>query len=212
MIASIFFVAFGLFFLNALYVKAQLIFGANWAPIWVNTSIALLIFTYSASQTKIPFTSSYPIPTLVYFLGPLLCTAALLAALLSASFGSAEVKELDGRYIFFACLLVPFSEEIFFRYGISGMLIKLTGSGLGRYFSIVFFTAAHSLPFQSTEEFLSLGLPLGPLLLAMICEFLMWRFKALIIPILFHASANFTVVIFMLIDHRWLNWLSMLYI
>lgn len=108
-------------------------------------------------------------------------------------------------------LWIPFVEEIVFRLGTGAFFRRLGGKIWGSYFSAVVFAVVHTRPTISRIIAMQVGVPLGPLLLGFCCEALFLRYGRLAPLVLFHAACNATVVIFMVGDGRWLDWLGFLY-
>lgn len=106
--------------------------------------------------------------------------------------------------------LIPIFEELLFRGYISPIMQHRHGLYWGSYLSGVFFALAHS---SFTISNLALPLPpLGPLLLAWICDFLFIKSKHICFSIFFHASCNASALIFQIVDPRWLDYLHPLYL
>lgn len=198
--------------LNAFYIAAENFFASIWAASIANTILAIgvVVITYLTGGLSLKPTNK--IPLYPYLFGPILCCLALTAACLSSLISEGETMRVNWSHMAMLVCVVPVIEEIIFRFGVSKIFVRISGEALGRYFSIVLFTAAHSLPFYNVDELWSLSLPVGPLFLAIICEYLMWRYNHLALPIVFHSCANLTPFIFSSLDARWLNWLSMFYL
>jgi membrane protease YdiL (CAAX protease family) len=103
-------------------------------------------------------------------------------------------------------------EEVMFRFFLTRIIGHYSSPILAAYLSMIVFAAAHSLPVFQWSDIALISVPLGPLLLGGICEWLFFRYKNLVYPIFFHACANSTVFMFSLIDKRWLEWLKLLYL
>ena len=86
------------------------------------------------------------------------------------------------------------------------------GSSWASYFSVFVFSFVHSMPTLLRISLLEVGVPLGPLLLGGICEILYQKTGRLLPCILFHAICNFSVVLYSMIDPRWLSWFEGLYL
>lgn len=126
--------------------------------------------------------------------------------------GEAEISSVNKLTMFYTLIAAPILEEIIFRVGFGSYFRKIAGNLLGGYFSALLFSIMHSDP--TFQRFLSgeAGVLLGPFLLGIICEYLFLKTGRLMPVVLFHMACNSTVVVFMLIDSRWLNWLRYLYI
>ncbi len=105
--------------------------------------------------------------------------------------------------------LIPIVEEVLFRGHVSRLLRSRHGVYLGCYLSGIFFALLHN-PFSFLE--LSWGIPLGPLLLAWLCDFLYLKSKHICFSIFFHASCNASAMIFQSMDPKWLEYLHLLYL
>lgn len=108
-------------------------------------------------------------------------------------------------------LWVPVVEEIVFRAGFGEFFQKYAPGFWGIWFCALLFAWVHTLPSMGSILQGNVGLPLGPFLLGLICEYIRIIGRSLIPVILFHMVCNGTVVIFSLTDARWMNWLSPLY-
>lgn len=107
--------------------------------------------------------------------------------------------------------IVPIVEEYFFRLGIGTHLRRYAGVLWGSYFSAMLFSVVHSYPTVARLMDGQIGLLLGPFLLGLICEALFGYVRRLGPAIAFHMACNGTVVLFSLVDPRWLDWLRVLY-
>ncbi|MGE0171140.1 MAG: lysostaphin resistance A-like protein [Oligoflexales bacterium] len=133
-----------------------------------------------------------------------------VAALVSRFVGSPTGQPLSNTWVALV-LWVPAVEEIVYRGAFGRAFRKLGGPFWGGYFSALFFSLMHTLPTWDRVLALQIGLPLGPLLLGIICEYLYFKSGRILVPIAFHAVANFSVVVFSLSDSRWFAWLDFLY-
>lgn len=108
--------------------------------------------------------------------------------------------------------LIPLVEEIFFRGGVGGVCRRVLPGFGGIWLSAATFALAHAA--VSFDHLLQgqVGLPLGPFLLGLLCESVYLLSGSLLPGILVHAAANATVIIFQMLDPRWLEWLGLLYI
>ncbi|MBQ47330.1 MAG: hypothetical protein CMP10_07655 [Zetaproteobacteria bacterium] len=148
-----------------------------------------------------------------FWLVPLfLMLLTLMAAAASRFFGNEPVfGELPDRILLYI-VVVPVVEELVFRGGLSRILTKYYGDFWGRYASVVIFAWVHSMPTLSDLVSLNTGIPLGPILLGAICEYMVKKTGRITLSIVTHAVCNGTVLIFALLDERWLDWLGFLYI
>ena len=99
-------------------------------------------------------------------------------------------------------VLVPIAEEILFRVGLWGWLGPVS-NGARIYLTSVSFAALHSA---------SNSWPIGPFLLGVLSQVILLRGGGLLTAILLHMACNATVVIFLALDPRWLDWLSVFYL
>jgi membrane protease YdiL (CAAX protease family) len=108
--------------------------------------------------------------------------------------------------------LIPLVEEIFFRGLVGGIYRKLLPGMGGIWLSAATFALAHAaVTFDHLVQG-QVGLPIGPFLLGLLCESVYLLSGSLLPGILVHAAANATVLIFQMLDPRWLEWLGLLYI
>ena len=142
----------------------------------------------------------------VYFIG--LC----LVPIFSSGFGAIPDRAFETPPFFVTIILVPIVEEVVFRLAIGGWIRAMWNGFGGYYLSALFFGMIHATPTIGRIVEGQVGVILGPFLLALICEWLYYRTKSLLAPILFHGVCNGSVLIFMYTDPRWLDWLSFLYI
>lgn len=103
-------------------------------------------------------------------------------------------------------LWVPLVEELVFRFGLSNYLRTKAGHWLGLYATSMTFALAHG------EANGALLIPLGPFLLALLCDLIYWRCRFIGGAIAFHAACNATAYLFLAFDPRWLDWLNLLYL
>jgi membrane protease YdiL (CAAX protease family) len=132
---------------------------------------------------------------------------ALASRLLVPGAKGEEVQPVVWAWV----LLIPFVEELAFRVGIGHFFRKYGGPLWGAWFSAALFAWVHTQPTWSGVMTGELGIPLGPFLLGLICEYLYLRANSIWPIILMHAVCNGTVVIFSVIDARWFDWLGLLY-
>ncbi len=109
-------------------------------------------------------------------------------------------------------LLAPTLEELVYRGLVSPRLRDDCGNLAGSYFAAVLFAWVHTGP--TLAGILAGhpgGVPLGPLLLALIADWLYLEFRSIWVPVAFHAACNATPAVFGALDPRWLRWLGELY-
>jgi membrane protease YdiL (CAAX protease family) len=149
-----------------------------------------------------------------YLIGLLYITLVTLMCLVSRLFGDAQEINMNFNIgsVLLVVVLVPVVEELLFRGALTGLFYKISNSGWAAYFSVICFTALHGISSPSDIFSLNIGLFIGPMFLGAICEYLRFRGFSIIAAISFHAAANATIFLFFMLDSRWLNWLSVLYI
>lgn len=108
-------------------------------------------------------------------------------------------------------LWIPAVEELVFRVGIGSAFRSLGGVFWGSYFSALTFSLVHSQPTFAALLAGKIGLPYGPLLLGLLCEFLYSHYGRILPIIAFHAACNATALIFELRAKVVLKWLGFLY-
>ncbi len=109
-------------------------------------------------------------------------------------------------------LWIPWVEEIVYRVGLGGLYQRYFPGWIGIWFSSILFSLVHR-PLD-LESLLTgnIGFPLGPFLLGIVCG---WAYRwtgNLWNPVAIHAACNSTVMIFTVVDPRWLDWLQVLYL
>jgi membrane protease YdiL (CAAX protease family) len=134
--------------------------------------------------------------------------AVICSSLIGESTSSAGIGFASIAWV----LWIPVIEEIVFRGAVSRFFITKFGLYSGAWFSALVFALVHSQPTFANLFAGNIGVPLGPFLLALICEFLVFRVGRLWPAMIFHAACNATPIIFGYFDSRWLDWLRMLYI
>lgn len=147
----------------------------------------------------------------VYYLPAIGLLIVYFLAVISSSFiGLPSTGKLTSYHLW-SVVWIPIVEELLFRVIIGNHLRKLAGNFWGSYCSVICFAFVHSIPTADRIIALDIGLALGPLLLAIVCEYLYLKSGSILPAILFHAVANSSVVIFVYYDSRWLGWLSFFY-
>jgi len=139
-------------------------------------------------------------------------TLTMIMGFVSQAFGHAErsFRFTHSQWIF--VLVVPVVEEWSFRVGLGYFFRRLSGSLWGGYFSAMLFSMVHSLPTWSRVLDLKIGLLPGPLFLGILCEALLLMTGRVLPAIALHMACNATVIIFTVMDGRWLKWLDFLYV
>jgi membrane protease YdiL (CAAX protease family) len=175
----------------------------------VNTIVAAIVIAF---RRKIPIPTAYHpgAPNLAYAPAGVVLIVIAVAGAVSRSFGGANAQGVELTQ--WAWILwVPVVEEIVFRWGAGSLLKKMSNPLWGSYFSVLLFTFLHSNPTLQNLASLQVGFALGPLLLSMCCELILVYFGRISAAILFHMVCNFSVVMFSVLDSRWLKWLDFLY-
>lgn len=108
--------------------------------------------------------------------------------------------------------LIPFFEEIVFRCGVSPFLERFASGWWSAWFSAIVFSVAHTFPTWIRVVTLEIGLPLGPFLLGLCCEYLVRKWGKVGPAIAFHAACNATLYIFAEINPGWLKRLADFYL
>lgn len=140
-----------------------------------------------------------------------LVLSIVVAATSRITYSGFESRALTSSQFLFV-LWVPVIEELLFRVGIGAFFRRYVGVFWGAYFSAILFAVVHTQPTLASMLNGHIGAPLGPLLLGIATEFLyIWTGRILPAMVL-HAVCNLTVVIFAVIDGRWLDWLGAFYI
>ncbi len=115
---------------------------------------------------------------------------------------SERVQIPDLKAFILPVVLVPIVEEIIFRVGLWSFLGRIpTGAKL--YLTAASFACLHTNGSQ---------IPLGPFLLGLLAQWMLLRGAGLVTVILLHMACNATIVIFLTLDPRWLDWLRIFYI
>ncbi len=146
------------------------------------------------------------LPSLIILIGVL-----GLALLTRLALPTATQQLISAEYLVFV-LWIPIVEELVFRVGISAYFRKRLGIIWGCYFSALLFALVHTQPTVAAWLNWQIGLPLGPLLLGLANEAIYVSSGRIIPAIVLHAVCNLTVVIFAIVDSRWLSWLSPFYL
>jgi membrane protease YdiL (CAAX protease family) len=135
-----------------------------------------------------------------WFLVPILVLAISFCAGSLSSSGDWHSLELS-PYIL-SVVFVPIAEELVFRVGLWGWLGGVP-IGTRIYLTSASFAILHSA---------SSPWPIGPLLLGIINQVILLRGGGVLTAILLHMACNATVVIFLALDPRWLDWLGVFYL
>ena len=198
--------------LGELYVSWQRLIGLQgWQSIvLLHGLIALVLFASSRKtqgQFKAKFLDAWSfIPAVVALVG----SSAM--AIVFPSEGRFSLAGQNLGFLIASSTVIPVFEEVVFRGGVSRILSKAHPGVWSGYFSALVFSAAHTTPSFARVLSLQVGVPLGPFLLAVICEFLVRRTNSLLPAIAFHCACNSTVLIFQWWSPGWLDHLSAFYL
>lgn len=196
--------------LGELYVRWFALIGTSgWLPVLclhgLMSVFMMAFFSGIRAQLKITLSSLWAyIPAIAILAG------SLAMAFLSPALGRTEPLGL--AYMIASCSVIPVVEEIIFRGGVSAALDRVYPSSWSGYFSAMVFSVAHTTPSFDRVTSLQFGLPVGPFLLGIICEYLARRSRSLVPGIAFHCACNSTVLIFNQWSPGWLNRLSIFYL
>lgn len=149
------------------------------------------------------------LPALFIFLG------ATIASQISRNlfeFAGAPPHTSFSSFELASVTLIPIGEEIVYRLGCGDLFRRLVGPIWGTYFTVILFSLAHSDTSLSGWLNGGAGITLGPLLLGAAAQFLFSTFRCIGPVIALHAACNASAIIFRVIDPRWLDWLSQLYL
>jgi membrane protease YdiL (CAAX protease family) len=126
--------------------------------------------------------------------------------------GSVSSSSPVNLYLLVSITLVPLVEEVLFRGVLTPLLCKLSSSSWAGYFSAIVFSILHTANLPQDIAAGNFGIALGPLILGLICETFMRLKLGIVSAICFHVAANASILVFSLLDKRWLDWLSMFYL
>ena len=107
---------------------------------------------------------------------------------------------------------MPLVEELVFRAGIGAVYRRLSPPIWAAWFAALVFALVHANPTWSNLRHGQVGLALGAFFLGLCCEYLMIKTGRILPCIAFHSACNATVMIFGILDKRWLDWLAPLYL
>jgi len=182
----------------------------------VHTVLAVLVIYWLSRQgdwTLFKPLSQRLSPLLVWGYAPALLVifGALGLALVSGNFwpGGSQVNTVTPPTAWM--VWIPIVEELVFRVGISRLFQKYAPHLWASWFAAICFALVHSHPTVANLLAARVGLPLGPFLLGLACEGLIVTTGRLLPAIVLHAACNATVLIFIWLDPRWLEWFGILY-
>lgn len=195
--------------LSALYLFSQTHLDGTWQPIaLVNGILACVVFFMSAQKQVFGWRGL----TFRFFYPSIFILAAVAGLSLLSRLVGGATTEVTHADIWAFVLVIPLVEEVVFRIGFGSVFRRYGGPIWGAYFSALLFALVHTLPTPEKLFSLQIGLPLGPFLLGLCAEWLYTNSSRLWPIYAFHAACNGTVLIFQLIDARWLDWLELFYI
>ena len=138
-----------------------------------------------------------------------------VAALLSRAYCGDPNDAVSGNNmhpIWAGVIWVPLVEEIVFRGGIGAVYRRLSPPFWAAWFAALVFALVHANPTWNNLANGRVGLALGAFLLGLCCEYLIIKTGRILPCVAFHAACNATVMIFGVLDKRWLDWLAPLYL
>jgi membrane protease YdiL (CAAX protease family) len=181
------------------------ILSPGWFYIALLHSLIALVFWRYGTQLRTSIRSGF----WAYLPAAIIVIGSLGGAWLSRLWidGAPPLDKATDLSILGFVIWIPFVEELVFRYGIGGWARHKLGDFWGAYGSALVFAMAHG-----TGALDQLAMPLGPLLLALCCEWLYVASGRISAAMALHAACNASGWIFAAIDERWLDWLQALYL
>ncbi len=173
-----------------------------------NSALSLVLLAYYRRNLSMWFFARHDFR---FYIPSLVVLIFCVLAIFTASFYGSPMRGMVAAHHYLWLSWIPVVEEIVFRLGIGGWLRRLAGNFWGSYCSALCFALAHTLPSWERISAGEVGVPVGPLLLGAICEFLFVRSKNIMPCIVFHAVCNASVPLFTYFDQRWFVWLSLLF-
>ncbi len=173
-----------------------------------NSALSLLLLLCYRRQLYTWFLAQHD---LRFYIPALAVLLFCLLAIFGASFYASPLRGTVAIHHYLWLSWIPVVEEIVFRLGIGGWLRQLAGNFWGSYCSALCFALAHTMPTWARLSAGEIGVPVGPLLLGAVCEFLFVRSGSLRPCIVLHAVCNASVPLFVYFDQRWLAWLGLLF-
>jgi membrane protease YdiL (CAAX protease family) len=196
-----------------IYISVGLWLGSTlYGALLTNFLIGSIYLVWLSATGSSPFTLMRPVKSKWHLPGVMVLVCVIAAATTSRLI-IPGAESIRSSHIVVTVLLVPIAEELVFRGMIGTRLQQKLGIWTGAYLSALFFAWIHSMPTLETLADGTSGIFLGPLLLGITCEFLVFQSKgSLLAAISFHMICNATGPIFAWIDGRWLKWLKLLYL
>lgn len=201
--------------LNVSYIVAGIFISPVWLSVVTSNLLITLCIAFFCRKRLWNVITKHPLRLSGFLPGLFILLGSGVIALFTRIFFQDLTPRFFSAFSLAALLsltLVPVMEEVMFRFFLTRVIGSYSSPILAAYLSMIVFAAAHSLPVFQLSDIALISVPLGPLMMGGICEWLFFRYKNLVYPIFFHASANSTVFIFSLIDKRWLEWLKLLYL
>ena len=152
-------------------------------------------------------------PLMPWLAAPLVLTGALFLGILtrSDSMKYSLAASSDLVYAVATLTVIPMVEEVIFRGGISPFLARFVGGSWAVWFAAIVFSMAHTLPTFGRLVGFKVGLPLGPFLLAICCDFIVRRWGRIWPAVFFHSACNGTVYVFNYVNPSWMRHFGGLY-
>ncbi len=182
-----------------------------------NTILALAVLVYLKFKLPSPQVPKYigvqlgRFSPLGYLPALLVISFAVTASLVSRHFGTPRSAGISFSQLAWITW-IPVVEELVFRVGIGNFFRNRWPFVLATYLAVLTFSLAHSLPTIDRILSLEISAPLGPLVLGIFCELIYVVSGKISHAIALHSACNATVVIFSILDARWLDWLGLLYL
>lgn len=201
--------------LTEIYKVVGSMLGEDWLGAAVVNSILSVCFLsrrFEPSMTQnLPLSRKLKNAYLAFIPAAVVCFGSLLLAIITKQWSPDEGSLPISWHQYLWVLWIPIIEEICFRRGFGSIFKGMIGPFWGSYLSVLFFSFMHSAPSFDAVIHGQFGLALGPLLLAIICEYLYQASRRLMPAIALHAACNLTVLIFSYFNPSWLDRLNFLY-
>ena len=152
-------------------------------------------------------------PLMPWLAAPLVLGGALFLGVITRSDGLkySLAASSDLIYAISTLTIIPLVEEIVFRGAISPLLGRFVGGSWAVWFSAIVFSMAHTIPTWGRVVGFKIGLPLGPFLLAIACDFIIRRWGRSWPAVFFHGACNGTVYVFNYVNPSWIRHFGALY-
>ena len=120
--------------------------------------------------------------------------------------------QVDLNMLLTFVVLIPTVEELIYRGILTPELQSNYGIFWGAYLSGIAFASLHTSFSLDSLSWETLGVPIGPLLLAWICDWIYHKSEHILFPIVFHGVCNGTALIFQSMGPEWVSHLEFLYL